>query len=458
MSRNAPSLRTTFALATILVTTLCLVVAGALIVLTTMLQRTTNEAVAAVETLRLTEEAEIDLLLLARSTDRILRHDLEVGLRKKLASARGLVTSSNEVDALDDALARVDEYLTTARSLPDASTTAVERHEAAYLALERLADINVHQSQRAQGRAAQWTRIGGYLGFGTGFVVLPIAAIALLWLRRRAFNPVLDLAETMQRFGKGDFDARVRERGASELRAISLQFNEMATALSLQRQAQIAFVGGVAHDLRNPLSALRMSAGFIRPGAPLPPEAQLRKLAAIMDRQLEQLNRMIGDFLDIAKLESGQLELRLDRSDARRIVRNVIELFDGTSSVHQLKLVLPSDEVSVTCDALRLEQVLTNLVSNAIKYSPKGGDIDVTVEGLEHVLVVSVTDRGLGIAEKDLPGLFEPFRRVGLSKGSVPGVGLGLYVVNKIVEAHGGTIDVTSTLGRGSTFTVRLPR
>ena len=108
-------------------------------------------------------------------------------------------------------------------------------------------------------------------------------------------------------------------------------------------------------------------------------------------------------------------------------------------------------------DHVRIEQVLTNLVSNAIKYSLAGSVVEVSLQRQAGQIELCVVDHGMGIAPKDLARIFEPFRRVGLSNGNVPGVGLGLFVVRKIVEAHGGRIDVESTLGRGSTFRVVLP-
>ena len=111
----------------------------------------------------------------------------------------------------------------------------------------------------------------------------------------------------------------------------------------------------------------------------------------------------------------------------------------------------------IRCDPLRIEQVITNLLSNAIKYSPEGGRVDVAVAPQEDGAVISVTDQGLGISEEDQQRLFEPFRRVGLSMETIPGVGLGLFVVRRIVEAHHGRIDVTSARGKGSSFRIWIP-
>ncbi|NUP11380.1 MAG: HAMP domain-containing histidine kinase [Polyangiaceae bacterium] len=450
-------MRTIFGVVTIVVTALCLSVAGALIILSTMLRRATNEAVAAAETIRVTEEAEIDVLLHAREAHEPARLVIGSRLRTRLSEARLYGTSTHELAALDEARKRVEDYVTAAEAERRTSPAVLEKQEAAIEALERLGDVNVAQSQTAQMRAEQWNQVSRWMGLCAGVLAVAVAISLLVWLRARAFAPISSLAGAMQRFGQGDVGVRAEVEGAAELRAICYQFNQMADGLVAQRQAHVAFIGGVAHDVRNPLSALKMSLALLRPGQAAPSDEQLRRFAAIADRQLTQLERMIGDFLDIERIEVGKLELKTEKHDGVRIVREVADLFEGTSPKHRLKLSAPSEPIPVECDALRVQQVLINLVSNAIKYSPGGGDVDIRVNTSDGEMVVSVTDSGVGISETDQVSMFEPFRRVGLSKGTVPGVGLGLYVVKKLVEAHDGRIDVQSTPGTGSTFTVRLP-
>jgi signal transduction histidine kinase len=168
---------------------------------------------------------------------------------------------------------------------------------------------------------------------------------------------------------------------------------------------------------------------------------------------------MVSDFLDVARIEAGELSLQLDRADAREIVMRVVELFQTTTTEHTIKLSLPEGETSLMCDAQRLEQVLGNLISNAVKYSPGGGTIEVRLHEVDRWAVVEVADQGVGISAEELPRLFEPFRRGGSAAQAVaiPGVGLGLFVVKRIVEAHEGRIEVESLPAQGSIFRVRLP-
>ncbi len=231
----------------------------------------------------------------------------------------------------------------------------------------------------------------------------------------------------------------------------------MAAALAAQRHEQVAFLGGVAHDLRNPLSALAMSVGTLAPEGPMPPEKSIRRTVATIRRQVTHLERMIGDILELTKIEAGHVELQPDVRQLEPLVREVVSLFEVTSGGQRIKASIPDEPVRVRCDAMRIEQVVSNLVSNAIKYSPSGRDVEVSIAREGSHAVIAVSDHGVGIGPLDQARLFEPFRRVGLSKETIPGVGLGLFVVKRIVEAHGGRIYVESSLGRGSTFRVFLP-
>jgi signal transduction histidine kinase len=166
---------------------------------------------------------------------------------------------------------------------------------------------------------------------------------------------------------------------------------------------------------------------------------------------------MVGDFLDMANIEAGKLELRFQEQDVCQLVRNVVALFESTSPNHDLRVSTPAAAVPLRCDPLRIEQVVTNLVSNAIKYSPEGGAVGISLRVVREEAVIEVRDHGIGITRGDQRRLFEPFRRLHLSRETIAGVGLGLFVVRRIVEAHRGRIEVESAVGTGSTFRVALP-
>ncbi len=451
------SLRSMLVTLTIVVTLLAVMVSGALVALTTILHRTTVDIGGSVDSVRLAEEAEIDLLLLERVTDPVVKRDIEADLKRKLIDARGSVTSDEAARVLAEAEREVEAYIVAGH---DPQLTAADRaaqQEIAYGALEAVVTINVIQSEATRQEAARLDRLGTILGIGVGALLILVAAAVLVWLRGRAFEPVFALASTMQRFGAGDGAARADERGPREIREMCTRFNEMASGIASQRQAQIAFLGGVAHDLRNPLSALQMSVSLLGRDKRLASDDRFRQMMSRMGRQITRMERMVGDFLDVSKIEAGHLDLRFDIHDAGALVHEVVDLFDEASQTHHLEVRAPREPLLVRCDHLRMEQVITNLISNAIKYSPAGSAIDVLLAARADELELSVTDHGIGMSEEDQSRVFDPFRRVGLSEETVPGVGLGLYVVRKIVEAHRGRIEVSSVRGGGSTFRVFLP-
>lgn len=456
-ARRAPTLRRILVTITALATVMVLAITALVVAMTTYHQRVTADLVSSVESVRLAEEVELDLLLHTRATAPAVRKNLEDSLRRKLLAADRYVTTPEETALLRHAELQVESYLAMARDARSLASDVHARADATYGALQAVVDVNVAQSQAAYRTASRRDTVAKTLGAGFSVSLLALAGWLLWWLKARAFSPVLALAQVMDRFAGGDLDARATEAGPAELREMAHRFNDMAAALAAQREAQIAFAGGVAHDLRNPLSALKMAAALVRQDDTIPPEPQVRRALDVINRQIKRMDRMVGDFLDMASIEAGRLELRAEEQDARDLVRRVVELFESTSAKHDLNVCMPESAVPLRCDPLRIEQVVTNLISNAIKYSPEGGAVDVSLRRVGQETIIEVHDHGLGISQDDQRRLFEPFRRLGLSREAIPGVGLGLFIVRRIVEAHGGRIDVESAVGQGSTFRVILP-
>jgi signal transduction histidine kinase len=242
------------------------------------------------------------------------------------------------------------------------------------------------------------------------------------------------------------------------MRLTDASSTSLAGAIARQRRQRIAFLGGVVHDLRNPLGAMKLGVGALRQLPALAAEEQARRLLFRVDRQIDRLAHMLGDLLDAARIEAGELELSLQEVDVGKAAREMMELYAPTSPDHRFELERPDEPVIVRGDPLRIEQVISNLLSNAIKYSPGGGPVRIAVGADENAgeAEIAVEDRGVGIAPEEVATIFQPFRRrPGASK--TPGAGLGLSVVKRIVEAHGGRVEFESVPGEGSTFRVRLP-
>jgi signal transduction histidine kinase len=219
----------------------------------------------------------------------------------------------------------------------------------------------------------------------------------------------------------------------------------------------VAFIGGVAHDLRGPVSAIQMASAMLDPEGPLHGERS-EATRAILTRQTARLERMVGDFLDAVRIHAGHLDMQSEAIDLAALVRESVELYRPFAPDHELTTMIPAAAITIQGDAMRLGQVLTNLLSNAVKYSPKAGPIKITLEADDAHAILAVADQGIGIQPGEHEQIFEPFRRTGASRDLVPGVGLGLSIAKRIIEAHGGRIEITSTPGAGSTFRVYLPR
>jgi len=453
MRNRALSLRSILSTTTTGILVLSLLVAGTLVTLSTILHRTTSSAVRSVDSVWLAQQAQIELLLHERTPDPFLQLEFERRIRSRLDKARRLIDSAGEVVLVSDAIGRLEEYSA-------ATTDANKRARRGELdrSLDALAAFNVAEARQAELSATFWDHVGNVAGLGVAGLLLVVTGALIFWLRRTAFVPMLSLADTIKRFETGDHAARAAERGPAEVRDMSRRFNKLAEALGAQRRAQVAFLAGVAHDLRNPLALLKLSLDVFDVETTLPPEPVLRRVLPKVQRQVIQLERMVGDFLEVAKSETSELALVIETHDLRTVVHDSVDLFADSIPAQRLHVELPERPVPVRCDALRLEQVVTNLISNAVKYSAPDTPIDVAIDVALGDVVLRVTDRGAGLSDDEKQVIFEPFRRAGLTSHIVPGVGLGLSVVRRIVTAHGGRIEIDSAPGAGSTFRVVLHR
>ncbi|MBZ4421346.1 HAMP domain-containing sensor histidine kinase [Myxococcus sp. RHSTA-1-4] len=459
------SLRAWLAAAIGLLAFLTLAAAISLVVLTSVLDRSTKTLRDSVEGVRLAEEVEVGLLSHVRlvreglttvpmGTGRATRQELEASLRPQLDELRSIAATDTERALLEQVARDIDVYLARQGARGARQTPSLD---AALNGLEQVIEINVAEARDARDQAVRTNRLADIVGFALGALLLLGAVVVSVLLRRIALQPLRDISEAMRRFGSGRKRTRAPVAGPTELRDMARTFNEMANSLAHQQDQQLAFLAGVAHELRNPLSALKLSTALTGRGrAPLTPERMERTLA-LVGRQVERLDRMVGDLLDSTRIEAGKLELRPEVRDARELAGEVVELYRSGDSGHVLQLSLPDTPVLVRADAARLEQVLHNLVSNALKYSPAGSRVDVAVRREDGEVLLCVTDQGIGISEEEKRLLFAPFQRAGNARQRAPGVGLGLSVARRIVEAHGGRIEVDSKPGVGSVFRVRLP-
>ncbi len=281
-----------------------------------------------------------------------------------------------------------------------------------------------------------------------------LMGVAELW--QRIFKPALELETAARAFGGGNLKARAIVRRPDEMGRLNETFNAMAQALSDREKERLHFVATVAHDLKNPLVVICGAAHLLENKSEvLPPEERLRWTKSIA-RNAHQMENLIGDLTDSVQNETGQLNLHCAPFDLAVLTREVMQDQAASVQTHALRWTA-ENRCLINADKRRIERVLMNLVSNAIKYSPAGREVWVSVTTTNNHALLEVRDEGAGIAPDELKTLFRPFARLERTKSMAQGTGLGLSSVKKIVEAHGGTIEVESQVEKGTTVRVKLP-
>lgn len=450
MAGRSTSMRRTLAAALAFVALLSACASVALVLVPRALHRHTAAISAAFERHQLTEDAERDLLLRDRSRTDVVRARLAQDATTRLESVLASAAGERERSAAALALARSRAHVSDANDRPIGPE-----------ALEAIADLLQVQREELTAQRAQAERLhvlADVVGIASGMLVFAGTGVLLVLVNRRVLSPLGRLASRVRAFGRGDTSVRAEERGPREVAEMARAFNAMAETLVEQQTMHRTYLAGVAHDLRNPIHVLRavvdLESSYGLEDAP----PRTARLIGVLRRQLAQIERLVADLLDAESLREGRLELHVADNDLRDVATSVHGLFASTSERHPVILSVPARPVRVRCDAARIEQVLTNLVSNAIKYSPSGGEIAIGVSAAEERAVIEVVDHGMGMTEPQVAQAFRPFSRGADVKKSIPGHGLGLFIASRIVEEHGGAIHVDSTPGQGSTFRIELPR
>lgn len=277
---------------------------------------------------------------------------------------------------------------------------------------------------------------------------------------RNLTAPLSRLAAGAKAIGARNLDYRVPVQGSEEIREVARSFNEMATALQSAESLRRNLLADVAHELRTPLTVLQGNLQAILDDVyPL----DKSEVARLYD-QTHHLHRLVNDLHELAQAEAHQLPLHRQTVDPGRLAQEAVELFGPVAEEKGIRLVLEagSDLSAIQGDRARLMQVLQNLLNNALRHTPAGGQIRLSVNarqtGTESSVEITVADSGEGIAAEDLPHIFDRFFRSGQARDrDSGGTGLGLAIVRALVEAHGGQVEATSPgRGKGSRFVIRI--
>jgi len=327
---------------------------------------------------------------------------------------------------------------------------------AAYLIPVRVADSTVVVAIGTNLEIVPWTDV--LLRFGWA-LALGVALAALLagWLARSLIRRLDPLHEASVAMAGGNMGARVHVNGDDEVAEVEVAFNEMADGLQEAGRREREFLVSVSHDLRTPLTTIRGYTEALEEGRIAP--ADTARIAAVIHRESDRLGRLVEDLMLLSRLEAREFSLRPESVDLAGHLNGIAEAFRGKAAEAGVEIETDLDEVpAVHVDPDRVAQVVGNLLDNALRYTPDGGRVRMSLRGADGYAKVSVADTGPGIEAEDIPHIFE---RLYVTRRYRPirpeGSGLGLSIVKELVDAMAGTTEVDSTPGKGTTLTVCIP-
>jgi len=283
-----------------------------------------------------------------------------------------------------------------------------------------------------------------------------LAVLLLAGLARRILAPVEALTKAAQTMEAGDLSRRVEVTSHDEIGVLAHAFNRMADGLAHLEGLRRQMVTDISHELRTPLSNIRGYIEALRDGV-------LQSDPRIIESVYEEvmlLQGLVDDLQELSLAEAGQLRLERRSLAVDEAVEKAVVAARPRAQARQVSLSskCPKNLPPVDADPQRIGQVLRNLLDNAMTHTPPGGKIEITAGSMEHGVEIRIRDEGSGITPEDLPFIFERFYRADKSRArATGGAGLGLAIVKQVIEAHGGTIRVESTAGRGTTFFITLP-
>jgi len=307
------------------------------------------------------------------------------------------------------------------------------------------------------------------LGCGLSLALPILAGVVTVIVFRGIATPIADIMSAADSIAEGDLSVRIDEpkHGLREFRRLTHSFNRMTDELERLDTQRRNLTADVAHELRTPLHIIQGNLEGIIDGVYEPTEEQVN----ILLDEIHLLTRLVEDLQTLSLAEAGELTFRIEPVDITELLLDIKTSFSGQFEAAGVQLTVePTDDednrfdkdssIMIECDAERIDQVITNLVANALRHTPSGGEIVLRIDTTEPGVRITVSDNGEGIPKEDLPNIFDRFWKGDRSRSRTggSGSGLGLAISRKLVESHGGQIDVESEVGKSTTFTINLPR
>jgi two-component system, OmpR family, sensor kinase len=290
---------------------------------------------------------------------------------------------------------------------------------------------------------------------GVGGIILIFGLAGGWWIVSRSLRPIVAISSAAAKISAGDLSQRINVTEAeSELGQLAAVLNSTFARLETAFVQQKQFAADAAHELRTPVSVMltQTQTALNRERS----ASEYQETVEACQRAAQRMRKLIESLLALARFDAGQEFLKRARFDFSKIISNCAELVRPLADPHGMRIVVQAESLQITGDSERLTQVVTNLLTNAIQYNKPGGEVRVTLKSQGGLAVLTVADTGRGIATVDLPLVFGRFFRGDQSRTGAGNAGLGLAISKAIVEAHGGTIEVSSQENVGTIFTMRL--
>lgn len=293
-----------------------------------------------------------------------------------------------------------------------------------------------------------------------GFLPVALAALAAALIMSHLFSaPLQAITKTIQKMAKGDLSVRVQTKATGEIQELANTYNMMAAKLETLDQSRAQFVSNASHELKTPLTTMKVLLQTIMMDPNMPLEIRNEFMGDI-EHEIDRLTSVVNDLLTLTRMDN-QAGMVLSLEDVRLddLVEDTMQKLEPIAkSRHQTLTWTLNQDVTLSADKNKMVQVIYNLTENALKYTPDGGQIQVSLSREGQQVYFRVKDNGVGIPEKDLSHIFDRFYRVDKARSrETGGTGLGLSIVWQLVHLHGGTVDVRSEHGKGSEFIVTLP-
>ncbi len=293
------------------------------------------------------------------------------------------------------------------------------------------------------------------------FWLLLVAALVFvinLFITRAFTRPIGELNAGIAQMSRGDLSVRVNVRGKNEFAQLAAAFNSMSERLEKLDKARSQFVSNASHELKTPLSTMKILIESLVYQDPPDPE-MTKEFLGDVNKEIDRLNRIVSDLLTLVNIDSGTMKLKLTPLNISDLLQEQVKRLSPLARENGIELdCTVKDSLEVMGDPLKLQQVIYNVIDNAIKYTGRGGEVRCSVARAGRKAVIRVADTGVGIPAEDLPHIFDRFYRVDKARSrETGGTGLGLSIVKQTLQMLGGDIEAQSEFGKGSTFTITMP-